>query len=653
MPKRVVAGLSIVALLMSGVAALTNSDVPTAVAAHSDFGRVHARALAELPGSTPRKRLAGLAPSRTEPFSMVGVTWNRSRNKLQGSVKVRTRSAATQAWSAWRTLDAHPHDKADGPTTREGTPGLWVGPSNGVQVRVKSGTLPSGLRAELVDPGTTVQPMAAPRPFIIPRADWGANEKLVKEPPEYDTAVRAAFIHHTATGNRYTCAESAAVIRSVFLYHVRSNGWNDIGYNFLVDKCGTVFEGRAGGTARPVHGAHTLGFNTDTTGIALLGTHTATTPTHAALRGAGRTAAWKLGLTGVGPTGKVELTQEPSQLKKTFKKISGHRDGVATECPGERLYAKLGTIRTLAQRWTIDAVPPAARVVDATKVGQTHYVKDVIKLRRQSTTAPVESYQLLVNGSVRATVPASATSIQSALTPGTHNVALRAKNINGTTALSPGHKVVGDTTRPAFSPAVNVRLRHATVNSTGVPVTLGWKATDNTLLHSLKATAPVAKTFTPATTGWAAWSPPGGNRRWSLTARDASGNTATSSVTRTATLQSETAATRAGGWSTATTSGYLGGRSLTSRNPGATLRWAFTGRQAGIVVRRGTNVGAVHVVVDGARVATVDTRATTTAHRQLVWSKTWSGSARHTIRLVVVGTPGRPMVDIDGIAVLN
>ena len=79
------------------------------------------------------------------------------------------------------------------------------------------------------------------------------------------------FVHHTDTPNGYTLDDVPAILRSIQTYHVRSNGWNDIGYNFLVDAYGRIFEGRAGGIDRPVIGAHTGGFNTGSVGIAVLG----------------------------------------------------------------------------------------------------------------------------------------------------------------------------------------------------------------------------------------------------------------------------------------------------------------------------------------------------------------------------------------------
>ncbi|NEA38579.1 peptidoglycan recognition protein, partial [Streptomyces sp. SID11385] len=193
----------------------------------------------------------------------------------------------------------------------------------------------------------------APEPAIVDRAGWGADEKLREPEFGYTGAVRAAFIHHSASGNDYTCAEAPSVIRGIYRYHVESNGWRDIGYNFLVDKCGTVYEGRAGGVAKPVMGAHTLGFNTDSTGIALLGTYTDTEPSAAALDGLAKLTAWKLGLNNMDPEGKVTLVSDGGNLyekgtKVSLNVISGHRDGFATECPGKLLYEKLGTLRSKA-----------------------------------------------------------------------------------------------------------------------------------------------------------------------------------------------------------------------------------------------------------------------------------------------------------------
>ena len=146
-------------------------------------------------------------------------------------------------------------------------------------------------------------PYIGPRPSIITRKGWGADESLREKEFGYTTSVKVAFVHHTATGNNYTCAEAPSVLRGIYRYHVVSNGWRDIGYNFAIDKCGNIYEGRAGGVAKPVMGAHTLGFNTDSVGIAVLGTYSSTNPPAAATTSVAKLTAWKLGLYGVNPTG--------------------------------------------------------------------------------------------------------------------------------------------------------------------------------------------------------------------------------------------------------------------------------------------------------------------------------------------------------------
>ncbi|KAA6201346.1 hypothetical protein F2B00_15555 [Streptomyces parvus] len=199
------------------------------------------------------------------------------------------------------------------------------------------------------------QPTAPAEPTIVSRADWGADESLVADPPSYLDKVDAVFVHHTAGTNNYDCAESPAIIRAILTYHVKTNGWNDLGYNFFVDKCGTVFEGRAGGVDKPVRGAHTYGFNGYSSGVSLLGDYeNGGTPTAAAKQAIADISAWKLGLHGVAPEAKVTLTAAGDTGvwntgdKATLNTISGHRDGYATLCPGATLYSALPEIRSTA-----------------------------------------------------------------------------------------------------------------------------------------------------------------------------------------------------------------------------------------------------------------------------------------------------------------
>jgi uncharacterized protein with LGFP repeats len=285
-------------------------------------------------------------------------------------------------------------------TVRGATAPLWVGESDGVEIRVRQESggqvpLPEGLRLELIDPGEEAEepgqsqagaeramggltelpaltaeqtereadvalapgakPYIGPRPRIITRKGWGASESLREKGFSYTKSVKAAFIHHSATGNGYTCQQAPSVLRSIYRYHVKSLGWRDIGYNFAVDKCGNIYEGRAGGVTKAVRGAHTLGFNTNSMGIAVLGTYSHSSPPAAAVTAVARLTAWKLGLHGGNPSGKVTLTSAGSGKYKKGRKvslnvISGHRDGFATDCPGGRLYSKLGTARSTSAK---------------------------------------------------------------------------------------------------------------------------------------------------------------------------------------------------------------------------------------------------------------------------------------------------------------
>ncbi|MEU9141760.1 N-acetylmuramoyl-L-alanine amidase [Streptomyces sp. NPDC048404] len=403
----------------------------------------------------PTAQTQGLARRNVRPFSLVGVVWDDPDSELNGRVQVRTRAAGTGDWSDWQDVEAHNDEHAADPDTVESassrvhgsTAPLWVGNSDGVEVRVEpeqaardaaeapepeegsgggpedrraaapaTASLPGGLRLELVDPGgdppspkartagraggapsglrakgvpagvtngggtkatvipalsreeTTrtyfpdgtaqrrATPYIGPRPRIVTRHGWGANENLRERGFLYTKTVKAAFVHHTASGNKYSCSQVPSIIRSIYRYHVVSSGWRDIGYNFLVDKCGTIYEGRAGGVAKAVMGAHTRGFNTNSMGIAVIGTFGATKPTDAALKAISRLTAWKLGLYGANPRGKTYLKSAGGNLYRKGKNvrlnvISGHRDGFATECPGRLLYGKLGSARTTAARY--------------------------------------------------------------------------------------------------------------------------------------------------------------------------------------------------------------------------------------------------------------------------------------------------------------
>lgn len=259
------------------------------------------------------------------------------------------------------TTATQPAPEASGTKPAPGTSGTTpppdppsTKPTPGTTTPTPGTTKPAPQPTPTATPAPQRPGTAAPAaPAIVSRAGWGADESLRTGDPLYTKTVRAAFVHHSATGNNYSCAEAPAAIRAIYRFHVKSSGWRDIGYNFLVDKCGTVYEGRAGGVGKPVMGAHTLGFNDDSTGIAVLGTYETTPPAQAALDSVAALAAWKLGLNGIAANGKTTLVSAGGNRfakgsKVTLHTLSGHRDGFSTACPGKLLYDRLPALRTAA-----------------------------------------------------------------------------------------------------------------------------------------------------------------------------------------------------------------------------------------------------------------------------------------------------------------
>lgn len=507
-------------------------------------------------------------------------------------------------------------------------------------------------------------PSTVPKPPITSRAGWGADESLSPDPSEYNADVKAVFVHHTTGANDYSCADSASVVRGIYAYHTQVNGWNDVGYNFLVDKCGTVFEGRKGGVDLPVLGAHTYGWNRESTGIAVLGEYTSTSASNAALASVARVAAWKLGQYGADPAGTVQLTAGASQknyfgtsytagTKYTFNRISGHRDGYNTQCPGNSLYAQLPTIRT----WAAGPVQglKVTSVGGAGLSGTTYYTKGAITARWTATTPAslISKYELLVDGKVAATASSTATSANATLAVGSHTVAVRAVHQSGKTTTTAALTVVAETTAPTFTTTPKLTLRTGTVNTTAIPVTLGWKATDDKALREVKLVSPTTATFGPTTTSSSRTANSGTAATWSMQAFDYAGNSRTASASYTPVILQETSAVKSGSWTTRSSTSYLGGKSYSSGSKSASLSWTFTGRSASWVVSRASTSGQAYVYVDGVKVSTVDLKSSTTLYRQAIWTKTWAGSAKHTVKIVVVGTSGRPTITTDGLVYIK
>jgi hypothetical protein len=273
-----------------------------------------------------------------------------------------------------------------------------------------------------------------------------------------------------------------------------------------------------------------------------------------------------------------------------------------------------------------------------------------------SATTPaslISKFELLVDGKVAATTSGSATSASATLALGTHKVAVLAVHQSGKTATSTAATVVAETTAPTFTTTPQLTLRTGTVSTTAVPVRLAWKATDNAALQYVKLLSPTTATYGPTTTASNLTAKPGTTSTWSMGAYDYAGNYRTSSPSYTPVILQETAATRTGSWTARSSTSYLGGKSYSSGSKGASLTWTFTGRSAAWVVSRASTSGQAYVYVDGTQVATVDLRSSTTMYRDAIWTRAWSSSAKHTVKIVVVGTSGRPTVTTDGLVYLR
>jgi len=327
------------------------------------------------------------APRR---FSLVGLRW---RGRAVPDVWLRVRRSGHR-WTRWVRLPGEP-DGAPDPRSREARGGhgesspVWVGTADYVQYRL-SKPVP-GLRIHFVRVWSdgwrprAVRAQSPGAPPIQPRSAWDpANQCPPRTNPLYGD-VQVAFIHHTVSLNDYQPQDVPSIILGICRFHRNSNGWNDIGYNFLVDRFGTLWEGRAGGIDQPVVGAQAQGFNSHSTGIANIGTFDSVPETDAAMNAMAQLIRWKLPLSGAPTYGSVTLVSAggssnryPSGTRVTLDRISGHRDVDATDCPGGDLYAQLPTLRQLVgnvgpavqQRTRLSAVltPPLIVYPKATQV---------------------------------------------------------------------------------------------------------------------------------------------------------------------------------------------------------------------------------------------------------------------------------------------
>jgi hypothetical protein len=302
----------------------------------------------ELPVNGARTLASARSPER---FNLLGLHW-----RGPGRVLFRVRGAG--GWSAWREVDAGPEDAPDRGTDearrmrawRMGNP-WWTGTADRLQVRTRGRV--QRVRAHLVwspeEPIFERSLQMAGTPRIILRKNWGANERIRRDDPDFAPLLLNAIVHHTAGAAGYSPAQSAAIVRGIQTYHVLGNGWDDIGYNFLVDRFGQIFEGRYGGIERNVIGAHAQGFNTGSVGISLLGNYDSMALSPAAREAVSRLIAWRLDVAHLHPLSRITTISGGNPrfrkgLPVWLRAVSGHGDTGFTSCPGKSIRGQLGAI---------------------------------------------------------------------------------------------------------------------------------------------------------------------------------------------------------------------------------------------------------------------------------------------------------------------
>ncbi|MCZ2263956.1 N-acetylmuramoyl-L-alanine amidase [Isoptericola sp. QY 916] len=311
------------------------------------------------------------ATSDVSGFATVGVTWS-GRADADLDVAARTSDDGGATWSAWGPMEVEAPDPG---APEGGSAPLVVGEVDRVEVAVGNVAAEDVRDVELVvvDPGRGAVDRAAADPSLdddgalspfgkgaggvvrLPgavatgdqhdgpavrsRADWGADESLMTWTPRQGQ-VEGAIIHHTAGTNSYTSSQVPSIIRGIYTYHAKTRGWGDIGYNFLVDRWGRIWEGRTGGVELEIVGAHAVGVNDETVGVSVLGNYEQATVSDAAVRGVIDLLAWKLALHGVPARGYTTLDGSREA------RISGHRDVGSTACPGASISRRMTEIRS-------------------------------------------------------------------------------------------------------------------------------------------------------------------------------------------------------------------------------------------------------------------------------------------------------------------
>ncbi|WP_324618018.1 peptidoglycan recognition protein family protein [Streptomyces dysideae] len=314
------------------------------------------------PGTTPEK----FPTTRTEAATGTGEATTAIAASYVG-----LRWSGAKDGAAIRLADGDWLSATGGCATVEGGGTALVAAGNATAYEVKAEAGVSGLRSLAIDttdgPGRTFKVPSEPTRVrgvgYLSRPAWGADESkrfkadgTVNSPETY-YPLQTITVHHTATPN--DDPDPAATVRAIYEFHAITNDWGDIGYHFLIDEAGTLYEGRYSGDdvvpafdkdGNVVTGFHTGGFNSGNLGIALLGTLNDRGPTDAAKSALTRLIKVISRFKGLDPAGQTTFVNPVNGATKDVDTVSGHRDWMATECPGQTMYDLLTEVRAAAAR---------------------------------------------------------------------------------------------------------------------------------------------------------------------------------------------------------------------------------------------------------------------------------------------------------------
>lgn len=303
--------------------------------------------------------------NNVEPFLSVAIVWEMNDiEQNEGMLYVRSDDGVK--WSDWQIV--HPDGDVMSSAEHISSALLFLGKeTRSIQCKIRLEATFSFdvstikyLKFTFINPGTTLQPIKQTErlqnvqdspPSFLTRSDWICPEGQTS--PRWSplqTNVTHLIVHHTAGSN--SSSDWAAVVRSIWVYHANTLGWGDIGYNWLIDPNGVLYQGRAwlDDSISNIRGGHFCGVlndpnginnNEQTMGVSLLGTFTSIKPTEAARTTLQHILAWKAHERTIAP--KETSYHAPTAL--TINNISGHRAGCSTACPGDSLFALLPSVR--------------------------------------------------------------------------------------------------------------------------------------------------------------------------------------------------------------------------------------------------------------------------------------------------------------------